>query len=843
MSHSSAWLRIASLAIRQCYRERRAPEIRVLFLSMLIAVTITTTIGSISERLTVSMQQRATEFLGADLVVHGNEPSPPESIQMAKKWALDYAQTLEFSTVIATEEHIQLASVKAVSSSYPLRGRLLSTTDPTHTANSYSGGRPAPGEVWAESRLLAALSLTLGDWLEVGQKKLHLTRILTGEPDRPDDLRSLMPRVLMALEDVPATGLIQPGSQLHYRDLWSGSLASLIAYRQSIEPQLRADQRIETLNDDENSRLGRSLERAEQYLSLASLVGILLAAVAVALAASRFANVRLDASALLRCLGLPRHQVLLLYAIQLALIGSFAGFLGAVLGYGVQYGLLHSLHDVLPMELGHIGLKPAFAGMLVGLIILAGFAYAPLHALSQTPPIRILRRDILPKPPQFWLTLLAILGTLFVIIERLGLDGKMIGILAMGLLVMALSFGGILILSLKGLRRLTKQAPVYWRLGLGQLLRHPVMALGQTLAFGLILLTISLVALLRFELLAVWQAQLPDQAANHFAINIQPHEAEAFEQSLQHLVHQTATLYPIVRGRLIAINGQPTKNRALPDSRGDQALRRDLNLTWAESLRAPQTQFLSGTGWDTTTTTQSSQSLPQVSIEAKLAESLNIQRGDQLTFNFGGNQRTAQVTSIRSVNWDKLQPNFYLIFEPNALTGLTMTFMASFHWPTGQDQALVQLSRAFPGTTLIPINDLLARLQEILAQVSLAIECILLLVLAAGTAVLVAGLLTTRSERLRQGAILRTLGAPKKLLKNTLLSEFMLLGIASGLIATLGCELITALLYAKVFSLNGQLHPGLWLALPLTGALLIGGAGMWVTRKAMSASPLSLLRE
>ena len=826
--------RLCALAARQLMRDARLGEVRVLFFAMIIAVAASTAIGYFSARLNDGMLLRATEFLGADLVLSGSSQAEQAQIERGKQLGLEHAQLVEFASVIATDEAIQLASVKAADSAYPLRGQLKSASA-LYGAEQISDG-PAPGEAWAEARLFAALELEIGDIIEVGAKPLRLTRVLTYLPDEAGDFYSLNPHVLMHLDDLEATGVVQPGSRVRYRELWRGSTEALSVYRAAITDQLAANQRLEDARDG-NRQVGNALSRAERYLNLASLAAVLLAGVAVALSAARFASRRFDASALLRCLGLSRLQALSLFAMQLAILGLSASLLGALLGWLAQQGLFHLLQGLLPAQIPAGGVWPAVAGIATGLVALAGFALPPLAALGRVPPLRVLRRDLLPVPPSSWMVYGAAILALGLIMWRLSLDLVLTFTLIGGGLLAAVLLGGLLLLGLQSLRRLLARAALPWRLGLGQLLRHPLAAAGQILAFGLIILAMALIALLRGELLDTWQDQLPEQAPNHFALNVLPDDKDAFAARLAELSPHPAPLYPVVRGRLIEINGESVKQLVSKESQGERATSRDLSLTWSAELPADN-KLMAGQWWSGDTVAE----LPGVSVESELAKNLQLKLGDRLTFSVGGLNRDAAVSSLREVDWDNFQPNFYMIFEPGTLADLPVTYLTSFYLPPRQERQLVELARAFPSVTLLQVEALLAQLRSILAQVTLAVEFVLLFVLAAGLAVLFAGLQATLDERIRQGALLRALGAERKVLQQARRAEFGLLGAASGLLAAIGCELISFLLYRYAFELQWQPH--FWLMLlPLAGALLVGAAGVLGTRRALNVSPLTVLRE
>ncbi|MCP3749139.1 ABC transporter permease [Pseudomonas sp. SBB6] len=823
------------LALRQLLRDARAGELRVLFFALLVAVAASTAIGYFGARLNGAMLLRATEFLGADLVLQGSSPAAPEQVNRGTALGLQHAQVVEFSSVIATDNGIQLSSIKAANATYPLRGALRSAAEPYGAETA--GGGPAPGEAWVEPRLLAALDLKIGDSIDVGMKTLRMSRVLTYEPDRAGNFYSLTPRVLINLADLEATGVVQPGSRVSYRELWRGEPEALASYRDAVSKSLAANQRLQDSRDG-NQQIGGALGKAERYLNMASLVAVLLAGVAVALSASRFATRRFDASALLRCLGLSRRQALSLFCLQLAILGSIAALCGAALGWLAQLGLFELLQGLMPAQIPPGGIAPALAGIATGLVALAGFALPPLAALGRVPPLRVLRRDLLPVPASSWLVYGAALFALGLIMWRLSLDLLLTFALLGGGLVAALLLGGLLLLGLRSLRRLLADSPLAWRLGLGQLLRHPLAAAGQSLAFGLILLAMALIALLRAELLDTWQNQLPKDAPNYFALNILPDDKNSFAQRLTEFSAEAAPLYPVIPGRLTAINGEPVQQIVSKETTGDRAVQRDLSLTWAADL--PQGNTLTaGQWWQAKPAVEA---LPGVSVEAELALSLKLKLGDQLTFTIGGLQRQVQVSSLRTVNWDSFQPNFYMIFQPETLQDLPTTYLTSFYLAPGHDPQVVALSRAFPAVTILQVDALLEQLRSILAQVTLAVEYVLLFVLAAGLAVLFAGLQATLDERIRQGALLRALGAGRGLLVKARRIEFGLLGAASGLLAAIGCELITLVLYRYAFDLHWGPHPWL-LLLPVIGALLVGGAGVYGTRRALNASPLAVLRE
>lgn len=833
MSQTS-WMPLCLLAGRQLKRDLQSPELRVLAAALIIAVTVSTTIGYLGARLQGAMTLKVSEYLAADLRLTGAEPASAAQIALGTELGLDSAQTTEFSSVVTNEQAMQLVSIKAVDNHYPLRGVLKSTDTPN--GPEQLGGVPAAGTLWIEGRLQSMLSLEIGDTLDIGKATLTIKRILTHEPDRAGDFYSLTPRILMNASDLPATGVIQPGSRVKYNLLWKGEQAALAAYQKALQSSLLPHQKLSTVQEG-NRYIGTALVRAERYLNLTSLVAILLAAVAVALSANHFAARRFDYCALLRTLGMRSRQISFLFGAELALLGVLASTLGGLLGYTVQIALFSFLAPLLPQDLPGAGILPLLSGISTGLIALAGFALPPLAALHKVPALRVMQRTLAPPPPAHYLVYGAAFIALGVVMWRLSLDLK----LTLGLLVggtcAAVLIGGVVFLILHTLERYAARAPLAWRLGIGQLLKKPIPAIGQILAFGLILMCMGLIGLLRGDLLTTWHNQLPKQAANYFALNIAPSEQAAFAQTLDQYAGSRSPLYPIIQGRLTQINNQSLADRLAEKPAGARAVSRDLSLTWAADVPSDN-RLVAGRWWSPVI-----QKIAEieVSVEQELANNLGLALGDILTFNIAGVDKVTRITSLRSLDWSTLRPNFFVIFAPNSLDDAPTTYLTSFYVAPEQESNIIALAKQYSTVTFFSIAALLEQIRSITEQVSWAVEFILLFVLAAGFSVLLATLQATLGERMRQGALLRALGAPRALLIRLRFIEFAVLGACSGLLAACGAELVSVLLYHFVFDLRWQPHFWLWL-LPFWGALLIGGVGGWGTRTVAHTSPMTLLR-
>lgn len=826
-------IQLALLAGKQLVREIRAGELRILMVALLITVMISTAIGYFSTRLHASMEARAGEFLAADLVLRSSEDATQAQLKLGAELGLDHAKTVNFSTVILNGDDLQLVAVKAADRHYPLRGQLKVQDDIASPEYAVDEG-PNAGEAWVESRLLYRLNLEMGDRIEIGKQSFTITKILTYAPDRSANFYSFNPFVLINLEDLAATGAVQKGSRVTYRHLWSGEMELIKQLQPLLKKTLTPDQKILTIADGSQEVSG-ALNRAQTYLNLASLVGILLASVAIALSASQFAQNRYDASALLRSLGMQQRQVLWLYGFQLLYVSIIGALIGAILGWLTQLGLFALLKNLISSELPSGGIMPAISGIATGFTVLMGFALPPLAALGRTPPLRVLRADLQPLPLKSFLVygiaMLALFGIMWQLSLNIGLTLALLG----GAIVVVALLGLLLYGSVRFLRRLLARSSFVWRMALGQTLRHPVKSMGQIVAFGIILMTMALVMILRGELLQTWQEQLPVDAPNYFAMNIMEDNKADFHARVTAISPNVAPFYPMVAGRLTEINQQSVRKIALQNERAKNAIKRDFNLTWSRDLPV-ENIVVAGEWW------QEDQPGIAISLEEDLAKGLNAKIGDELTFVIAGESYLATVTSIRRVNWDTVQPNFFVIFNPKSMQGVPVTYLTSFYLPENQPQALIELAREFPTVTLLDLMAIVNQLNDILQQVTLAVEYILALVLGAGLIVLIAGLQATLRDRLRQAAILRVLGANKKMLIKSQLIEFAFIGALAGALAMIGSEFISFLLYRLVLNLEWQYH--LWLlCLPFIGALLIAVFGMIGTRRVILVSPLLVLRE
>ncbi len=821
------------LALRFLRRDSRSGELTLLMLALILAVTSSTAISLFANRMNRTMNYQAAEFLAADLVLSSPDLIANTVIQKANNLGLKQSQATEFSSVLMENDEFLLAGVKAVSALYPLYGYLkIRQENYAEEQTVYHG--PDKGEAWVEARILSALKLKLGDQLRVGEHALLISQIISYEPDKRGDLYSLSPRVMINAGDLAATRILQPGSHVHRFFQFAGDETSILNFKHWLTPQLNASQRIMDVYED-RPKLGSALQKAERYLGLSSIVVILISGVAIAMAARRYSERHFNSTAIMRCLGYKQNQVLQLFLWQFLLIGLCASSIGCVLGWISQEFLLYTLRELLPAKVAAPSVLAVLFGMIMGIVVLFGFALPPLLRLKRVSPLRILRRDLVPLPSSAWLVYGLAFSLLFVLITQYTGDLKLtlsiIGACTMALLIMA----GLVYLLLSASRFLLAHVNLSWRFGLQGLSKNRQSNIVQILAFSITLLAIILSYTVRSDLINDWQKQLPDQAPNHFALNVFADQKETLDQELNQQGVKISQFYPVVRGRLIEINSIPVQQIVTKESQGERAIHRDLSLTWSKT--APKDNKIIAGQW------QSERQPGLVSIEKKLAESLKVTVGDKLTFTIGSQQISAQVDNIRHVDWDTMKPNFYMMFSPGSIDQFAHTYITSFYLPDDKKDLLNRLLKNYPAMTVLDVDLLLQQIKRILTQLTAAINYLLYFALGAGFLVLFAAVQTTLDSRIYSGVLMRTLGAKRSFLQKIQWIEFSALGFMAGILAILMAQLVIYALYHWVLKMDFTVNLVLCLAFPIVSAFFIGLAGFWGTRSVVKQSPMQVLRE
>ncbi|MCX2834543.1 FtsX-like permease family protein [Microbulbifer thermotolerans] len=813
------------LPLKLLFRDWRGGELALIASALVLAVACVTAISHVTDRLARAMQQQSLTFLAAERVLRSSQPVDPAWLQEARERGLQTAQVVQFASMVAAGDQFQFASVKAAGEGYPLLGELEvrdRENGPTHQVQR----GPAPGEAWVEPRLLPLLQLHLGESLQLGDTSLKITGLLEREPDRGTSLFDMGARVLVHLQDLPAAGVIQPGSRVRYHYLFAGDDKVLQSYFTWLKPQLTEHQRVIDLRDGQ-PRVATALERAERFLFLAGSLAVLLAGIAVGLAARRYGLRHTAYVAVMKSLGASRGKVLTIYLGQLTALTLLATAVGLLAGSLIQSQAVALMADVFPVEPPPSRWNPLLVGLATGFACALGFAVAPLVRLARTDPMQTLRRDWSNPDRREWLGL--VLGPTSMLILIWWLSGSL-AITAALFSGLALLVGGAALVNRLLVRGHLASFGGAWRIALGSLQRRAAFNTLLIAAFGTGLLAMLALVFARTALIDEWRMQLPEKAPNHFLLNIAPHEVEDLRKMLADNRIVSTEIYPMVRGRLVAINGVPVKEI----KEKDNALRRELNLSWTETL-APDNRILEGEWWDKVN--------EGVSVEVELAARLNLSLGDQLRFSVGGLTIEAPVASFRSLNWNSMRPNFYMLFAPGTLEDFPATYITSFYLPPEQKLLINDLVREFPSVSVIELDKIIQSIRDTIGQVSLAIESVLVLMLVAGVLVLLAGVRASISERLQEAAIIRTLGGRRRLLLQSLILEFGLLGAAAGMLAAIGAEATLAVLAQRVFELPLTFHPQLWLLGPLAGALLVGTAGTLACRRSVSQPPLRVLRE
>jgi putative ABC transport system permease protein len=828
-------MKILRFACRDLWRDVKSGELAVLLLALSVAVLSLTAVGFFTSRISQGVRAQAAEVLAADLRLEAPNPLPDHYLVEAHQYGLSTAEIIEFPTAVFNGAVSQLVALNAVTPGYPLRGRMRIADAP------FGVGRPTDripnvGEVWIDARIMAQLKVSLGDMLRIGARSFKVTEVLDYRPDEGTGFVNLAPAALLNYADIGATELIQPGSRVTYSDLFAGTPRTVAQFREYLTASKAHGERLREV-EESSRQLNSAIDRASRFLNLASLASVLLAAVAVAMGARRYAARHIDTVALMKCMGASQRFVLSVSIIELGLLAVAAVAAGACLGYLAQSGLAWLLRGLIRTALPPASLAPLPLALVTVLAMLIGFALPPLLQLKSTPPSRVLRKTATAPPLRYGLPYLLALGALSAILWVLVRDPELVASVLAGVL----GVGVVLALAGYGLVRLTGRlrggVGVAWRYGLANVSRRGGGSVVQIVAFGLGLMVLLLLAVVRSDLLADWRRSLPTDVPNNFLINIRPEERESLEKFLQVRGLGTPPLYPMVRARMTAIDGVPVDSIKLKGDGGRGFLEREQNLTWSGPLMADN-QLLAGRWW-----TQADYGRPLVSISSEYQETLGLKLGDKLTFDVAGETLDVEVASIRKIRWDSFRPNFFLVFPPGLLDGAAGTYMTSVYLTQAERPALIELVRQFPSISVFDVDAILKQIREIMDRASLAVQYVFLFTLVAGIVVLLAAVQATRDERRYESAMLRTLGASRSTVLQGVAAEFSALGFLSGTLAAFGATGIGWVLAHRLFSLQFSLDPWVWVVGLVCGTLLVGVSGTLATRRVVNTPPIVTLRD
>ncbi|WP_396588972.1 ABC transporter permease [Bermanella sp. R86510] len=827
-------IQLAKLALKHWLNDLKSSEKRLLVLATLLAALSMAMISSFSDRLNRTMEYRASELIAGDLTLFSSRKINSDYEEYAQGLGIEQSKAMGFSTMVFANDQLQLTRVRAVDSAYPLKGY-------NQVANEIYGKgillaqRPDSGTIWVEERILQRLGISLGDTVEIGEREFAIERILQQDADRSGSLFSPYGRILMALEDVESTGVVSEGSRLWYKHYYTGDEAAINNFNTWLKDQVEPQERVRGVADSQDN-VGGALSKAQQYLSLSSLISVLLAAVAIALCAKQYSERHFNTAALLRCLGASSKQVRSLFIYKLVLTALLGAVLGALLGFALHFALLEVVKDILPKDLMPARAMPVLLSTLSAAAVLLLIALAPILNLNSVSPVRVLRRELAPQSVKANVFFVIAVGIMVALAYLLSGSIKLALVFVVGLALLLLVYGMLSSAMLSALSKVQHKLPGFWLTGLTQLNRHQYYARSQVAAFAFIFTSVALIWIVRGDLFDNWQAQVPDGTPNHFAINILPEVKDDFEQELEKKGLATSDFYPMVRGRLTHINDTNVAE-LYPEDDGPNALRRELNLTWSESLRKDEA-LVQGDWFN-----ENSVANNAISMEQELAQRLDIEIGDTVRFNIAGEEISTQVENIRSVKWENFRPNFYVVFADGVLNDFHHTYINSFYLPPTEGKWLVNLNQQFKATSIIEIEQILKQVREILAQTTIAVEAILLLVLICAMVLMFATLLSTLGLRKHEAALFRTFGASEAMIRRRIRAEYVTLALLASILAMVSFEAISYALYFFIFDVSWRPHWHLWIAIPILATSSILISGFYANRDVLKASPRQLLQE
>lgn len=828
-----------TLAWRQLRSHWASGEVRVLLLALVLAVAATTAVGFFTDRIQSALVRQGSLLLGGDLVVSADHALPQKYLLQAGRLKLQSTSTLAFPSMIAQGKLSQLAEIKAVNEGFPLRGKLTISTqadaNQVASAGSTANAIPTPGTVWVEPRLANLLAVNVGDSVDVGERKMQVAAILQREPSRGGDMFSIAPRLLMNAADVPSTKLIQFGSRVKYQLLFASDAKAIQDYAAWAKPQLARGERVEDVRSA-RPEMKSALEKAQQFLGLSAMVGVILAMVAMFLASLPYVQSSLDTYALMRCFGASRRlivQILLYQTLLLALLGSVAGCL---LGFAAQAGLAALAGGLFLETLPSPGWMPVLSGMVAGFVTMPAVVWPHLLRLRDVPALRILRRDLGDINAVGWLSYLPGFTAMAGLVFWHAGDIKLGGITLVAFLGLLLVIGLLAFVGGKLLHQLPEASSGAWRLGLAGLKRRPGMTIAQIIGFSLGLMALILLALVRGDLLHSWQASLPPDAPNRFIINIQPAQIAGVKEFYTQAGIGKTEVFPMVRGRLVALNDRPLDTTKYQDEGARRLAEREFNLSRVAQMQADN-QLLAGRWWRA-----DEYGKPMLSLEQGVAKSLGIKLGDRLTYDIAGTRLTLTVSSLRKVEWDSMRVNFFAVTPPGVLDSFSASFITSFHLPLGHEETLNQLIRRFPNLTVIDVAALMEQVRGIMNKMSHALEYVFGFSLLAGVAVLYAALVATRDERVREATLLRVLGAQRRQVAAAVLTEFFCIGLLAAIVATLAASALAYYISAHVLNIPYQFNYSLALLALLSASLLVPMAAWFGIRGFLNQTPRQLLQ-
>ncbi len=828
----------AKLALKLFSREFRRGELTVISAAIALAVLTVLTLSMVTERIAQSIAQKSSAFIAADRVLASNHAIDTAFITQAEQQNLETAQMVYFDTMLFANDEMQFSSVKAASNSYPLKGQLKVKAG-LNAETEVAPGAPTPGNVWLSESVFYSLNINVGDQVELGAALFNVEKVIVEEPDAPFNVFSSSRRVLINIDDVPKTEVIQPGSRVFYRQLYAGDESDINSFYDWLKPQLKENQNWYGVKDRQ-SPISNSLNRAESFLLLAGLLGIILAAVAIAVSAKRYCERQYDPVAMMKTLGGSRDMIRKIYLMHLLLVCTMAVFVGLAIGYGLQELATGYLAKSMGTELPMAGFKPWLVAISTGVICAVMFSIKPLLDLFDIPPLRVLRRNLGDRLAVSKIHLGLSALTVFLLMWLFSNNIKITLILFVSTLTLILVLFLISKLIFGGGRKLGLKPGNSWSLAIASIQKRANVNAVQLISFSLAIKLLLFLIVLKNDIISDWQSQLPSDAPNAFLVNITQNELDPVNEYLAQKGIQVSEFYPTIRGRVNAVNGEAVarevslQDNEKKDEEARSGIGRELNLTWLDDVPS-QNDIIDGQWFG-------DDAVAEASLEESMMQRLDVKMGDTLTFLIGAQSFDAKITSVRKVNWATLKPNFFIILSPDVLSDFPATYISSVRIEPEQKRDFSQLLRTYPTITAIDVDNFVKQIQSTIEQVSLAIGFVLAIVVLCGALVLISQVQASLGERMQEIVILRTLGAKSRLIKNATLYEFLLLGGLAGLVAAFFSDIALLIVQQQMFDLAGKLHPNIWIIGPVAGGVFVAGLGYFMIARTLKQNTQGLVR-
>ena len=812
--------------LKKFWSEVFSGDLLILFLSIVLAVTSISSVGFLGDRLKSSMQMQASSILGADLVLRSASKIDSKYLDLAVANDLDSAEMSTFLSMIITDDDNLLTSIKAVTASYPLRGELKIVD--SQGAKIKHFGSPEPGNIWIERKVLETLELMELDKVSIGNKNFTIEGIIEDYPDRNSSFVGFYPVAIVNINDVDAMGVIQTGSRVVYRNLFSGTQENLERFEKLLE-EIPANIRVQNALDV-GDNLGEDIANSTTFFNLASLFTIIISVIASMMAVRRYASRNLLHTSLMKVFGASKLFILGHQIMQLTLVAIFASSLGLIFGYGLQHLLLSTLQGIINADLPPPSSRPIILGFITAAFVIFATASPYIKILSETEPIRILRNDFNIKLSSNLMIYLVAFFTMFGFLGALFQDIKLIIYIVISLILVTSSLYLIGRLLIYGLSRMKFSYGTGWKLGLKNIVQRGNDSILQVIIFGLSLLFLVVLAETRTDLVDSWTETLDEDTPNYFLFNIQQYNLDPISNYFKDQGNIVPDFTPLIRGRLLSA-ARPGSE----DVNFDNLMEREANLTWRNQL--PLSNSLVEGEWWT-----NGNEVAEVSIDREIAESMNLKIGDELTFSAGGKTFSVTVSSFREIEWQSFSPNFFFILSPAAGRELPNSYITSIKLENSE-KFMNNFTNRFPTITSVNLEAIIEQGKSSLARASLAVQYIFFLTFIAGILALIASVYSNRDQRTKETAIMHAIGASRALIFKSAASEFLILGLLSATTAIIFSIALSSVIFIQFLDLIYS--PNL-LILGLSYLFGIGFifiAGVISIRKSIYASPMITLRD